>query len=993
MVVLLTSLSRQLLVASSQLVDKVKASVLGEELRDGGDAAVNLAEAISEMEKLGLGDPLANVDPNSKDTLKSSIDDMPSLTGVEALVYHVDRLFDLSSKNERKINTVVKQVLARKGNRPFVKSDLLSTGVYYLPHINRECKTVDRQIFDLMSSELEKTLTPNSELHDRLVSHFAERLESNSSETSNPIGKELNHTISSLKKYIADHSGRIRGIADSTPLPSSSSTNDLASLSSSSSSHPPPAQSSAQNSDDFVNMGVPMYFDKLKADIEQYSDLITVGIQMSFDPAAVYHTGAAGEKMGELVRTTIREVVSAHIYAPLISIFRTMNDKKDAEWVDHCAKLKDVMSAQLIGLSDEFWAVVTAPNALDEFLPICESFINSDTVRAKYDCLHRMSVCTQTIASNGLKKIAAAAGKPFDPTKPGDNMRFAVGADDFVPLFAYMVLQANLPDIHAQFAFLSVFTDENALIGRYGYYLASLQTAMMVISGLDASKPIPNGGTPSNAITIDGFTLVDGDKASETGSAKLLNSNPAQRNRAASSSSSSSYPAHASLQPSRSSFFRTSKTVTDLTWGADPLSRDDWDSDGNISSDDENGGVPDALNDIASNASTPPTSIRDLRLKKKAAIAVTGSLSSKEISRQFPSSDSEDISASLASKSMTDLGRASPSTDSPIFRSSSAVLREQQMPSIIVLNGADLSPSQLNTSLVSEHAYGLSLKMFTLILLLYQRYENRLLAQNQSGGFGSSGPSSSEMQNSPLPQSGMNTAHNDELFKNYKEETLNLRKVQLHTMTDAQRLVFFLNTFHALQMHAYLEASIPNSLQERIQIMATFAYTIGDQNFTLLEIEHGILRHWSTYPNELLDGLFHFPAKWKTSDFPKSKFAMRRAEPRINFVLSPLALSGPPLRIYTVETLEQALQAATESYLRKNVLVSPDNSVIILPKQIYWYAREFGRRDKNIIDWVSRYLEPSQQEMLLHSKKEALRIKYNEYDWTFVFSFESVPDQ
>lgn len=941
MVVLLTSLSRQVLVTSSNLVDKIKATVLGEELRENGEVTIDLASAIAEMEKLGLGDPIASLDPVSN-KLKTSIDDMPSLTGVEALVYHVDRLFELATKNERRINTVVNQVLNRKGNRHFVKSEMLSGSVYYLPHVNRESKLLDRQIMNDIASELEKSLTPQVELHERLIQHLVDRLSSNH-DFPNPIGSELFNTISQIKRYISDHANPMRGLPEIGPDGRETFATS------------PPGFKNGPPIDDFVNLGVQSYFDKLKVDIDQYSDLLTVGMQLSFDPTTS-HTGTAGEKLGELIRTTVREVIMAHLYSPLMSLFRSMNDTKDGEWADHCNKLKEVMTPNLIGLSTEFWDVVTAPGALADFFPICESFINADTVRMKYDYLNRMSTATQTIASNGLKRIAAAAGKPFDPSKHGDNLRFAVGADDFVPLFAYMLLQANIPDVHAQFAYLSVFTDENAMIGKYGYLLASLQTGMMVISGLDATKP-----PPSSAMAIEGFTVI-GDTSDITPSPSPMSS-------------------LSSVAASRS-FIRTSTSTANLA-GTDPLSRDDWDSEGNIS--DEGDDLSNQLDDVSA-TSTPPMSVKKLKRDKRATLAVTTLLNGKlggspddrtSYDRSSTSyNPSSDLGGGSLSKSMTDIDRSSPSLDSPI-RSASSVLKEQQMPTIVKLNTSASSGLAVSFSshLTGDHAYGLSLKLFTSMLLLYQRFANRLLAQSSTS------------------VSSDNSIHNDEIFKNYQDEIMHLPRVQLSSMSDSQRLVFFLNVFHSLQMHAYLESHMPDSVQDRIHIMASFAYNIGDQTFSLLEIEHGILRHWSPYPKELLDGMFHFPAKWKTSDWPKSSCAPRRADPRINFILSPLASSGPPLHVFTVETLEFTLQSATEAFLRRNVLVSPDNSVIILPKQLYWYAREFGKRERNVIDWVSRYLEPSQQEILISTKKDSLRVKYNEYDWTFVFSFENGPER
>jgi hypothetical protein len=910
MIVLLTSLSRQLLVTSRDLVDKIKASALGSDLREGNLIEETLASKLAEMEQLGFSDPIALSDDNGVSKLKASGDEMPNLSGVEALVYYVNRLFEISSRSEKRMDAVVNQVISRKSNRDFMKSDLLTNGTYYLPHVDRECKVVDRKIMLDVISDLDKSLIPPTELYERLLSHFNDRLTSGAA-FPNPIGSELANSIAYCRQFIAEFSSKIKEI----PAPHFSHNGP--SSSSSSSSSPPP-----QVEDDFVVMGQQKYFDTLKLDIDQYSDLLSVGIQLSFESAS---SQSGGEKLAEMSRTAVKEVILAHVYPVLMTLFRAMNDEKDARWVTHCSNLRQVVTAELIDLSKDFWDVVTSPNALSEFFPICEHFVNADSVRLKYEYLHQMSVCTQTIASTGLKKIAALAGKPYDPSKPGDHLRFAVGADDFVPLFAYMLLQANIPDIHAQFAFLSVFTDENALIGHYGYLLASLQTGMMILSGLDATPKVEQTSTaPMSApVPIQPISLIQDDSKSV----------------------------------SRSAFVRTHTSTANMV-GADPLSRDDWDSDGNISD-----GTPSSLS--SSPFAYSPSRKAGANSSRHVTIKNSGSMS------QLITED-DMIPGGLKSVSSSPGSDAAPGSFSRI--PSSAVLKEKEMPPIVILNSPYENPGHTGPPLVGDHAYSLSLKVFTLLLCLYQRYENRLLAQ---------GPASNSAA----------SAKNDEILKNYKEEIQQLRRVQLMSMSETQRMVFFVNIYHALLMHAFLENEMPDSLHARLSIMARSAYLIGDMTFTLLEIEHGILRHWSPYPTELLDGMFHFPAKWKTSDWPKASLASKRADPRLNFILAPFAPSGPPLRILTTETAEHVLQTATESFLRKNVLVSADNAVIILPKQLLWYSREFGKRGKNLIDWVSRYLEPSQQEILMSVKKDSLRIKYNEFDWTFDFSFENIPDQ
>jgi hypothetical protein len=795
-----------------------------------------------------------------------------------------------------------------------MKSELLSNSIYYLPHVNRDCKAVDRKVFAEVATELEKTLVPQSELYERILSHLNDRV-ATVLDSPNPIGLELAKAISSGKQFLAENLAKIREPTQLQGVPSSNPAND------------------------FVVMGNQNYFDMLKSDMEQYAQLLTVGIQLSFD------TGSqAGDRLGDLCKNAILEIILAHLYPSLITLFRSLNDVKDEKLTKHCDQLKEVTTAELAGLSPDFWQVVTAPNALADFFPLAEHFINADSVRLKYDHLDQMSKCAYKIASTGLKKIAAQAGKPYDPTKPGDALRFAVGADDFVPLFAYMLLQANIPDLHAQFAFLTIFTEETALIGKWGYLLASLQTGMMVVSQMDATKP-----TQSPNIPIETFTFIEDSMSSSV---------------------------------ARSAFVRTS-TSTALLAGADPLSRDDWDSEGNISAEELVENDEDVEEDVFEDGQQETGSKAGRTSKFSTKIG-------RAISKKFKVKSASEESDAIGS---------------PIKRPSIAVLREQSMPNLWILNpiNGDSSapnsgklPTQSSVSnssknllssspsssvlgtitepgILGDTAYSMSLKLITLILCLYQRYENRLLSQ-QGPGSGAT-PASS--------------VKNDEIFRNYKEELQQLHRVKLDSLNDTQRVVFFLNIYHALLMHAFIEKDVPDSYQSLFNLMASAAYNIGGMSFTLLEIEHGVLRHWTPYPDELMDGMFHFPAKWKTSDWPKAAFAPKRADPRFNFVICPFASSGPPLRIYTAETLEAVLQASTEQYLRRNVLVSADNAVVLLPKQVLWYFREFGKKEKNLIDWIARYLEPAQQELLMGMKK--YRLKYNEFDWTFVFHFESLP--
>uniref|UniRef100_A0A8C0GG11 VPS9 domain containing 1 n=1 Tax=Chelonoidis abingdonii TaxID=106734 RepID=A0A8C0GG11_CHEAB len=60
----------------------------------------------------------------------------------------------------------------------------------------------------------------------------------------------------------------------------------------------------------------------------------------------------------------------------------------------------------------------------------------------------------------------------------------AIGADDLLPILAYVVLKSNLPQLVAECAALEEFIHEGYLIGEEGYCLTSLQSALSYVESL-----------------------------------------------------------------------------------------------------------------------------------------------------------------------------------------------------------------------------------------------------------------------------------------------------------------------------------------------------------------------------------------------------------------------------------------------------------------------------------------------------------------------------
>jgi hypothetical protein len=66
--------------------------------------------------------------------------------------------------------------------------------------------------------------------------------------------------------------------------------------------------------------------------------------------------------------------------------------------------------------------------------------------------------------------------------------------------------------------------------------------------------------------------------------------------------------------------------------------------------------------------------------------------------------------------------------------------------------------------------------------------------------------------------------------------------VHLNKLTEIERKAFFLNIYNALVIHGYISIGIPHDFLSRTSFYQRTAYQIGNNNYSLDDIEHGILR-------------------------------------------------------------------------------------------------------------------------------------------------------
>ena len=173
--------------------------------------------------------------------------------------------------------------------------------------------------------------------------------------------------------------------------------------------------------------------------------------------------------------------------------------------------------------------------------------------------------------------------------------------------------------------------------------------------------------------------------------------------------------------------------------------------------------------------------------------------------------------------------------------------------------------------------------------------------------------------------------------------------------TELEARAFWLNLYNALTLHGLHAARIRQTVLERAGFFGSFAYCVSGLNFSLNNIEHGVLR------GNRAALLSRAPF---TSDDPRARMVLP-LDARIHFALNCGALSCPPIRAYDAARLEGQLELAAQSYLSGARRVG---QTVWLPRLLSFYKADFG----DPLEFARRYRA---------DLPATARVRFEPYNW------------
>nr|XP_039267870.1 uncharacterized protein LOC120342896 isoform X1 [Styela clava] len=216
-----------------------------------------------------------------------------------------------------------------------------------------------------------------------------------------------------------------------------------------------------------------------------------------------------------------------------------------------------------------------------------------------------------------------------------------------------------------------------------------------------------------------------------------------------------------------------------------------------------------------------------------------------------------------------------------------------------------------------------------------------------------------------------------DLFKEFGNLTGQLQRVNLDNMSREEKLAFFINIYNALVIHGNVEVGFPSSTWQRYKFFNCVSYRIGGLNYSLQDIENGILRS-----NRKGVGMLTKP--FSKSD-ARLKVALDKHEPLIHFALVCGAKSCPPIKTYSSDGIMDELKCSAESFLETEDGCELDTKkkIVKLSKILDWYKVDFGENTGKVVEWVCECLPKCEKKDQLTKMigDKNYKVQYMPYDW------------
>eukprot|EP00605_Chrysophyceae_sp_TOSAG23-4_P002150 GSChrysophyteH1.ASY1.ANO1.2378.1 assembled CDS len=235
-------------------------------------------------------------------------------------------------------------------------------------------------------------------------------------------------------------------------------------------------------------------------------------------------------------------------------------------------------------------------------------------------------------------------------------------------------------------------------------------------------------------------------------------------------------------------------------------------------------------------------------------------------------------------------------------------------------------------------------------------------------------------------------------YKEYCRLAKSLSTIELGSLPEHTRKGFLINVYNCLCIHALVEGVLRWSMfgisVARLKMYSSAAYNIGGHNFSLNDIEHGLLRNNSKSPAPMTRIPF-------AANDPRLEYCCI-CDPRIHFALNCGAESCPPIAVYSCnenspDKLDKELDLAVAGFCeeKRNVNIDFSKGTVALSMLFSWYKADFASSGEEthfdarktsqelVLDWIANHAPLRVQETLHRARnsQNGAIVTYMPYNW------------
>jgi len=174
------------------------------------------------------------------------------------------------------------------------------------------------------------------------------------------------------------------------------------------------------------------------------------------------------------------EITFQNLYNTIFATYTSRYKKDDEDFLQICKKYAYVTPAHL-GLPKRFW--LTDAKTVPEDAPLTQvPYGGAISALKEVDKMHsHMSKVVAFVES--AHRIYASVEKYWEG-KPDKPSKLEIAADEFLPLFSYVIIRSCLGNANSSMAFINDFMTPQECSGEPGYYFATFQSALAYVQSL-----------------------------------------------------------------------------------------------------------------------------------------------------------------------------------------------------------------------------------------------------------------------------------------------------------------------------------------------------------------------------------------------------------------------------------------------------------------------------------------------------------------------------